>query len=136
MASRRSRNSKSLTVKSLEVALSAPQVVAHRVTRMALAGTHPTGRDRKEFQRMVDEKYIAFAQAWGDMALHAMRAQWLFTASVFRMFLSPGSRQRPTAALMSAHLQNTAVAMMHKGLAPIHRKTVANARRLAKIKRK
>jgi hypothetical protein len=38
MANRRTRKSKSLALKSMELAAAVPQVVAHRVTRMALAG--------------------------------------------------------------------------------------------------
>src|ERR1700722_19369477 len=56
MATRRTRNSTSLAAKSMEVALAVPQVVAHRVTRMALAGPTLSERDRREFQMMVNEK--------------------------------------------------------------------------------
>jgi hypothetical protein len=81
MATRRIRKSKSLTVKSMELALSVLQVFAHRVTRMALAGPTLCDRDRKEFQIMVNEKHAALAQAWSDMAMHAFRANQAFTAS-------------------------------------------------------
>lgn len=74
MATRRTRKSKSLTVKSMEVAVSVPQVVAHRVSRMPLAGPTLSDRDRKEFQMMVNEKHVAFAQAWRHMAMYAFRA--------------------------------------------------------------
>jgi hypothetical protein len=73
MATRRTRKSKSLTVKSMEPALSVPKVFAHRVTRMALAGPKLSDRDRKEFQIMVNEKHAAFAQAWNDMAMHGVK---------------------------------------------------------------
>jgi hypothetical protein len=42
--------------KSGELAAAATQVVAHRVTRMVLAGPNPSARDRNEFKRMVGEK--------------------------------------------------------------------------------
>ncbi len=64
MARRRTRKSKSIAAKSMELAIAVPQVVAHRVTRMALAGPRLSDRDRKEFQMMVMEKQTAFAQAW------------------------------------------------------------------------
>ena len=117
----------------MEVALSVPQVVAHRVTRMALAGPTLSERDRREFQMMVNEKYVAFAQAWSDMAMHAFRANQAFTASMLHSFFWFPS-YKPSAASAAAQLQNAAIGVLGKGLAPIHRKAVANARRLAKTK--
>lgn len=134
MATRRTRKSKSLTVKSVELALSVPQVFAHRVTRMALAGPKLSARDRKEFQIMATEKHAAFAQAWSDMAMHAFRANQAFTASMLLFFFAPLSNKKPSAASTAARVQNAALGMLDKGLAPIHRKAVSNARRLAKTK--
>jgi hypothetical protein len=45
----RKPNKKSLIAKAAELAFAVPQVVAHRVTRMALAGPSLSDRDRKEF---------------------------------------------------------------------------------------
>ena len=134
MATRRTRKSKSLSVKSMELALSASQVFAHRVTRMALAGPRLSDRDRREFQIMVNEKHAAFAQAWSDMAMHAFRANRAFTASMLRFFFTPFSHKKPSAVLAAAQVQNAAIGVFGKGLAPIHRKVVSNARRLAKTK--
>lgn len=50
-------------IKLAELSLASPQVIAHRVTRMALAGASPSKRDRTEFTGMVVEKQLAFAQA-------------------------------------------------------------------------
>ena len=133
MAARRTRKSRSLTVKSVELALSVPQVFAHRVTRMALAGPLLSDRDRKEFLVMVSEKHAAFAQAWSDMAMHAFRANQALTASMLSFYFTPFSYTR-AAASAAAHVQHAAIDVLDKGLAPIHRKAVLNARRLAKIK--
>jgi len=133
MATPRTRKFKSLTIKSLELALSVPQVFAHRVTRMALAGPQLSDRDRKEFQIMLHEKHAAFAEAWSDMAMHAFRANQAFTASILPFFFPPFSYTR-AAASAAAHVQNAAIGVLDKGLAPIHRKAVSNARRLAKTK--
>ena len=69
ITTRRTRKSKSVAVKSMELAIAVPQVVAHRVTRLALAGPKPSERDRNEFQMMVIEKQAAFVQAWNNMAI-------------------------------------------------------------------
>jgi hypothetical protein len=134
MATRRTRTSKSLTAKSMELALAVPQVFAHRVTRMALAGPKLSDRDRKEFQIMVTEKQAVFAQAWTDMAVHAFLAHQAFTVSMLRFFLTPFSYQKPSAALAATQVQNAAIGVLGKGFAPIHRKAVSNARRLAKTR--
>jgi hypothetical protein len=133
MATRRARKLQSLTIKSMELALSVPQVFAHRITRMALAGPHLSDRDRKEFQIMLNEKHAAFAQAWSNMAMHAFQTNQAFTASMIPFFFTPFSYMR-AAASAAAHAQNAAIGMLGKGLAPIHRKAVSNARRLAKTK--
>jgi hypothetical protein len=134
MATRRIRKSKSLAVKSMELAMTVPPVVAHRVTRMALAGPKLSDRDRKEFQMMVNEKRAAFAQAWGDMAIQAFRANQALTASMLRSFFTPFTYKKPSAASVAVQVQNAAIGVLGKGLAPVHRKAVSNARRLAKTK--
>ena len=60
----RRRPSASLSAKTTELALAVPQVVAHRLLRMAHAGPHLSARDRKEFARMIAEKNSAFAESW------------------------------------------------------------------------
>jgi hypothetical protein len=132
MAKKRTGKSKSLAVKSMELALSAPQVVAHRVTRMALAGPLLSDRDRKEFQMMISEKHAAVTQAWSDMAMHAFRANQTFTPSMLGFCLAPFSAKRASAA--AAQIQRASIGMWGKGLDPFHRRAVSNARRLAKTK--
>jgi hypothetical protein len=44
-------------------------MVAHRATRVTLAGSIRSERDRQEFQRMVNEKQAAFTLGYGEMAL-------------------------------------------------------------------
>lgn len=134
MASRRSRKTQSIALKSMEIAIAAPQVVAHRVTRMALSGNKLSDRDRREFQLMLQEKHAAFGQAWSGMALHTFRANQALIASLMRSLVSPFSRGTPSVAAASLQFQNAALGAWGKGLAPIHRKAVSNARRLAKIK--
>ena len=114
--------------------MAVPQVVAHRVTSMALAQPKLSDRDRKEFQLMVNEKPTALVEAWGDMAMQAFRANQALTASVFRSFFTPFSFRKPSAASVVAQVQNAAIDVLGKGLAPVHRKAVSNAKRLARSK--
>ena len=130
---RRTRHQASLAIKTAELALAAPFVVAERVTRMALAGSTPSARDRKEFHGMVSEKAVAFAQSWQAMAWQAARANQAFATSLFTSLLVPG---RKPALPSATALHNAALGVLGVGLAPVHRKAVANARRLARSKRR
>ena len=61
------RTPKRLAILANELAISVPQVVAHRMARMALAGSPLSARDRREFTGMVNEKLVAFWQSWFAM---------------------------------------------------------------------
>jgi hypothetical protein len=121
MPARRRTRAQPLAAKAAELAFAVPQVVGHRLTRMALAGARPSARDQREFRRMGQEKVHAFWQSWFAMG-------WAFVSTWQRAWL---------AMLQGARvpLQSTLPALdvlAAKGLAPIHRRATANARRLAR----
>jgi hypothetical protein len=105
-----------------ELSMAVPQVVSHRVARMALAGPVVSPRDRQEFTRMVVEKQVAFAQSYMGMAQALLRLQLQMGAAMV-------GGPRP-------HLSSALGTVMAKGIAPVHSKAVANAKRLAKVKLK
>ena len=130
MPARRKR-SNALARGSFDLAIAVPIVMTHRLTRMALAGRAPSSRDREEFDRMVKEKGAAFRASWSAMAMQAFRAQQALSVSLMRSFWTP---RPPTAKSLAARLRRDAVGILGKGIAPVHRKAVANARRLARTK--
>jgi hypothetical protein len=134
MLSRRRRKSLSLLAKSAELAIAAPQVIAHRVTRMAIAGPTLSARDRKEFHLMVGEKVAGFGEAWSAMVLQTIRANQTLAVSLFRAFGAPSLRRRASTTAVAVQLQGAALDILAKGLAPIHRMAVGNAKRLARTK--
>jgi hypothetical protein len=134
MATRRRRAARSLAVKAAELALAVPQVVAHRVTRMALSGPKLSARDRKEFDRMVAEKNEAFGELWRAMAKQASLVNQALAGSIFKSFLSVARGKRPSAATSVAQLQRAALGVLGKGVGPVHRKAIANAKRLGRTK--
>jgi hypothetical protein len=83
---------------------------------------------------MVSEKQAAFAQAWTAMGMESFRASQAIATSMFGAFFNPFSRNKPSAATIATTVQNAAVGVLEKGLAPVHRKAVSNAKRLARIK--
>ena len=125
MQSKRRRRASSTAVKLAELGFAAPQVIAHRVTRMALAGPTLSARDRKEFTGMVMEKQAALAQAWVGMFAEGVRLQQQFAMSLWT-----GAKPSQHAARAKSAVSRMAIS----GLAPFHRKAVANARRLARTK--
>jgi len=134
MIARRNRASRSLAAKAAELAFAVPQVVAHRVTRMALSSPNPSPRDRREFVRMVAEKNDAFGESWRAMAAQAALANQALAASFFRSFLAAAAGKKPSAAATAKQLHKAALGVLGKGLAPVHRKAVANAKRLSRTK--
>jgi hypothetical protein len=133
MASRRRRKSKSLAVQTFELGMAAPQVIAHRVARMAGS---PSARDREEFRRMGIEKIAAVNEAWTAMATQAFVENQKLALSFMQSLWFPWMRPTPTATSVSRQLNRAAVSILGKGMAPVRRRAVANAKRLGRSKRK
>jgi hypothetical protein len=134
MSVRSKRKTKSITTKAAELAVAAPQVVAHRVARMAIAGPTLSERDRKEFNLMVAEKKTAFAEAWEAMATQTVRANQTLAASFYRSMWSPRGWGSASPGKIAAQVQGAALGILDKGMGPVHRRAVANAKRLARTK--
>jgi hypothetical protein len=127
MPSRRRRSSSTLAAQSAALAVAVPQVVAHRLTRLALAGPRPSARDRREFHRMGAEKIAAFQESWMAMAAESWRIQQQVALGTMQALWFPwlaGGRAQAWPAKRAAR------AILGSGLAPVRRRAVANAKRL------
>jgi hypothetical protein len=120
MTIRRRRKSSSLALQTFQLGVAAPQVVAHRMARMMIGGGSPSARQRRELQRMGTEKILAFNEAWSAMAMQAVLENQKLALSAMQTFWFPTSRELGDAYL----------GILGKGVAPIRRRAVANARRL------
>lgn len=118
MATRRRRKSRSLAAQTVELGIAAPQVIAHRMTRM----------DPAEFQRMGIEKMAAAGEAWAAMAAQAFLENQKLALNLMTSFWFPRS--------VSRHMSQATTAILGKGIAPVRRRAVANAKRLGRIKRR
>ena len=100
---------KSLAAQGIALGFAVPQVLAHRFARM----------DPAEFQRMGTEKIAAFAEAWMAMAMQAVvenqKLAWSFMTPFW--------------------LRNPAMEILARGMAPVTRRAVANAKRLGRRRR-
>ena len=126
-----------LTRDAVQMAGAVPQVVMHRVTRMMAAGPMPNRRDQDEFYRMGAEKVAAFGESWTAMSLQAIAAQQQFATWWLQTWWSValgGWLNPPTLQHLSTkaqrQLMNSMLDVAARGMAPVHRRAVANARRL------
>lgn len=131
------RAQRKLAQQTLGLSMAAPLVIAHRVGRMAAAGSKPNARDRKEFNLMGAEKMAAFYESWAAMGLAAMKSQQQMAASMWRAAaMAPWTMARPGSLLPSGNtLARHALAVMSQGMAPVHRRAVGNAKRLGRTKK-
>jgi hypothetical protein len=124
-----SRSQRKLARQALGLSMAVPQVIAHRVNRMAQAGPRPNARDRKEFHLMGAEKMAAFYESWAAMGMATMQAQQTLWRAA--MFTPWGKSALPTANTLAQHT----LRVLSQGMAPVHRRAVGNAKRLNRIKK-
>ncbi|MBX3643220.1 MAG: hypothetical protein KF720_09155 [Rubrivivax sp.] len=119
-----------------ELMLAAPQVVAHRLGRMAVAGPRPSAKDQHEFHRMGAEKVAAFGEAWQAMTLQALKSNQQLAASMMRSWwpalTTRGSAKAAPLSQAAAAWQHAALDILGQGIRPVHRRAVANAKRLGR----
>jgi hypothetical protein len=134
MPARRRTSHQRLATQAAELAVATPQVMAHRLMRMALAGHTPSARDRREFERMGAEKMAAFQESWVAMWAETLRANQQMSLSLMNSFWFPWAAAAPASRAGTALLQRAALGVLGQGLEPVHRRAVANARRLARTR--
>jgi len=122
MAIRR-RRSKSFAAQSIALGFAVPQVIAHRMARLG---------DRKELHLMSSEKIAAAAEAWNAMAVQTVLENQKLALSVMQSFWFPWLRSKSA----SSQLSDAAMSILGKGMDPIRRRAVANAKRLGRAKRR
>ena len=123
-----------LTTQAIELSMAAPQVVAQRLTRMAMAGINPSQGDHDEMMLMGSEKLLAFQKSWMAMWHQAWHSQMALAESLTRGSLALASGHNahddhPAQVLMQ--MPTAAAKVLSAGLAPVHDQTMANARRLS-----
>lgn len=125
--------SKRLSRQALELSIAAPQVVAQRVTRMALAGAVPSARDQKEFKQMSDEKVTAFYQSWTAIWAQMYKSQFAIAQTMISAVTTAMvAGKQPSATSTLSVLSRETNKVLSAGIAPVHRKAVSNAKRLSR----
>jgi hypothetical protein len=80
------------------------------------------------------EKLAAFHESWNAMLVEMVRANLKLALSSISFWCSPWTDMRRLPRLGSARTRQTALAVLGSGLAPVHRRAVANARRLGRMR--
>jgi len=81
------------------------------------------------------EKVSALAESWTAMATQAFLANQRLALSYMQSLWFPWLR-RPSAGAASRQLNNAALGILGKGMAPFHGRAVANAKRLGRPRRR
>lgn len=119
---------------AVALGLAVPEVLAHRMARLWLAGMTPSPRDHAELLRMTSEKVAAFYESWSaiGLALWRMNVQVGMSSLWWPWFAGMRGRGRRDAVAYGERVIDT---MLRAGLPPIRRRAVANARRLRRSAR-
>ena len=135
-----------LARQAADLMFAAPWVVALRTGRMLAAGAAPNARDRAEFELMSAEKVDAWREGWTAMAAQGWRSQQALAASMMTLWAGawlhpwaaffPGGEPAPRRGLVPSATQwhGAMLRVLADGMAPVHRRAVANARRLSVVK--
>ena len=123
------RRNRLLAVKTAELALASPQVIAHRMGRIAMSGVFPKAGDRDELRRMGAEKVSAFYESWNAMAMQMLRANQTLAISLWRWYWQSWFTGQSTAWRVPSQ-SALALGVLSSGMAPIHRRVMANVKRL------
>jgi hypothetical protein len=116
-----------------ELGIAAPQVIAHRMARMARA--EASALDRAEFRRMRAEKLAAINESWSAMMTAALLENQRLALRLMQSLWWPWMRPLTMKAARN-QLSRATLSILGKGMAPVHRRAVANAKRLGRRKRK
>ena len=127
-----------LATRSSEMLRASGEVIALRSQRMASSGAMPSAADRREIQRMVDEKLSAARES---MLAMSTRAAQLVTGSTMQWFGDIARQSAwmfgiaaPVAADPATTVSDAVGQIASAGLAPYHRRATGNVKRLRKQK--
>ena len=132
--SRSARKSQNLQKKTAELAEAAPQVIAKRLGKLAAAGPMLSKQDHHDLQEMVSEKQSAFTQSWLAMSMQMVFSQQELAMKTMKSMAWPKGTASFNIRQATDDAHSAALDVLEKGLDPIHKTAVANAKLLNKKK--
>jgi len=127
------RRTNRVSRQSVELAVAVPQVVVQRMARMAMAGVNPSARERREFRLMGLEKMAAFSESWMAMHLQMFHASQELAFSLMKVW-NPMLGGKDAWFKSAQAYQSAMLGVLGKGMAPLHKRAVGNARRLSRTR--
>jgi hypothetical protein len=141
-----------------EMAMASTQVIGHRTRRLALAGTHPSVHDQREFVLMGQEKLQAVADAAQAAGMRLLMLNQQFAALALKQMLSAAGslmsiatsrtaaesveRQSKflrdtmaSSAVTASKLSGATTQLAQRALAPVYARVKGNVRRLGRKSR-
>jgi hypothetical protein len=144
-----------LAWKTGEMAIASAQVIGHRTSRLALAGSVPSACDQREFALMGQEKGDAALESAQAVGVSMLMLNQQFTALAFKQMLSVSValmsiaasrtaaesvdrqsklvRDMMTSSVVAASkLSGSTAELARRALKPVHTRISGNVRRLGK----
>ena len=144
-----------LAWKTGEMAIASAQVIGHRTSRLALAGSVPSACDQREFALMGQEKGDAALESAQAVGVSMLMLNQQFTALAFKQMLSVSValmsiaasrtaaesvdrqsklvRDTMTSSVVAASkLSGSTAELARRALKPVHTRISGNVRRLGK----
>ena len=115
-------------MKMWEVSAVAPIVIGYRLAGMARGGSQPNACDRREYTRMGEEKVDAWYEATLATGQRFFEANLALTGLLWRQVW--GGAFSP--AVFTSGLARLGPGLLMESLTPVHRRVVANNRRLSR----
>lgn len=112
-----------------EVGAIAPVVMGYRLAGMARAGSEPNAKDRREVTRMGQEKVDAWYEGSLAIGQRVFEANLELAGLLWRQVFWGGAL---SPAALTAWLARLGPEVLTASLVPVHRRVVANNRRLAR----
>ena len=116
-------------MKMWEVGATAPMVMGYRLAGMARAGSEPSARDRREVTRMGQEKVDAWYEASLAIGQRLFEANLALAGLLWRQAWGGGAL---SPAVVTNWFSRLGPGVLTASLTPVHRRVVANNRRLAR----
>lgn len=115
-----------------DLAMTAPIVIAQRMSRMAVPGVQSSAAGKRESRRMINEKVAASTEAAIGVTAAIMRANANFATLLMRSWFTSGGSPNRQAAAFTNLMRSAAADVSSSAIAPALRKVKANARRLSR----
>lgn len=115
---------------SEDFSMHVPQIMQRRIYMIAKQNPLNNAKERKEMERMVTEKPIAFFESWSQMAWQTMIAQQNISQLMFSNCLKLSLGQPISLQNFFYSVNQEALHVLEKGMYPIYSRVAANAKRL------